>query len=501
MKKLLALIALGFSLTGFGQLLDGYKYVLVPKIYNNNSDIYEIPEMIQKFFLDKGLIVLTETNNLSEELKKNPCLILLCQMNFATVYPNESKVTITLRNCKLDPVYSNTGIASAWAAASDFKKAAKKAFNKLEKMTWNFDSTKTPHFDFPPVEQTNETEESIRTYLTNNKLDSIEGIYKSFQADQDISSYKIGIIRKGNQYKAIVLESDVNQWKPGEVKGIFEQTSVKGLYSVKWFLNNKTPFETFGNMENEVLLSIAFKNQKTGETSQNKFIKMFPQVSGAEITFAKGDYKASGSGFFLTTDGIIGTNAHLLNNVNHIEISISNEIGNFTYKAKAILVDSKNDVALIKIDDSLFKGLSSIPYGISEKADIGEKVFTIGYPLETVMGANYKVNDGIISAKTGMADDVRYYQISIPLQPGNSGGPLFDKSGNIIGITSSGLKSKGNAPQVENVNYAIKSSYLMSLYNMLPDSKPIPTSATLDNKELQDQVKVLKNYVCLIKVY
>ena len=99
-----------------------------------------------------------------------------------------------------------------------------------------------------------------------------------------------------------------------------------------------------------------------------------------------------------------------------------------------------------------------------------EKVFTIGYPLNDVMGSNYKVTDGIISSKSGIEDDVRYYQISVPLQPGNSGGPLFNKDGNIIGITSARLNSQAVGTQVENVNYAIKSSYLLNLYNMLPNS-------------------------------
>lgn len=117
------------------------------------------------------------------------------------------------------------------------------------------------------------------------------------------------------------------------------------------------------------------------------------------------------------------------------------------------------------------------------------------------MGSNYKVTDGIISSKSGIADDVRYYQISVPLQPGNSGGPLFSKEGNVIGITSARLNGKAVGTQIENVNYAIKSSYLLSLYNMLPNSTRLTTTSTVATKELQDQVKVLKNYVCLIKVF
>ena len=116
------------------------------------------------------------------------------------------------------------------------------------------------------------------------------------------------------------------------------------------------------------------------------------------------------------------------------------------------------------------------------------------------MGTNYKVTDGIISAKSGIADDVRYYQISVPLQPGNSGGPLFNSEGNIIGITSAKLNSKAAGTVIENVNYAIKSIYLTGLMNILPDLN-IPTpSIQLTNKELKDQVKILKNYVCIINI-
>ena len=128
-------------------------------------------------------------------------------------------------------------------------------------------------------------------------------------------------------------------------------------------------------------------------------------------------------------------------------------------------------------------------------------MFTIGFPLNNVMGTNYKVNDGIISSKTGILDDVRYYQISVPLQPGNSGGPLFNKDGNIIGLTSAKLNSEAVGTQIENVNYAIKSSYLLNLYYMLPNSPKLETSTQLAKKELEEQVKVLKNFVCIIKAF
>jgi len=116
------------------------------------------------------------------------------------------------------------------------------------------------------------------------------------------------------------------------------------------------------------------------------------------------------------------------------------------------------------------------------------------------MGTNYKVTDGIVSAISGIEDDMRYYQISVPLQPGNSGGPLFNNQGDVIGITTARLNSQAIGADIENVNYAIKISYLLILYNMLPNAEKLSTSPTNTKKELQDQVKILKNYVCLIKV-
>lgn len=208
---------------------------------------------------------------------------------------------------------------------------------------------------------------------------------------------------------------------------------------------------------------------------------------------------SSGSGFFISINGYIATNAHVIEGAKKIFVSFSNEIEVSKYAARVVLSDSKNDVAILQITDSNFKSLAIIPFAITEKADIGEKVFTIGYPLNNIMGNNYKVSDGIISSKSGVGDDIRYYQISVPLQPGNSGGPLFNSQGNIIGLTSSRLNSETVGTDIQNVNYAIKSSYLIALYNMISNNNPLPDKSTLIGKELQDQVKILKNYVCLIE--
>lgn len=487
------------TLISFAQMLDGYKYVFVQTLkYENGTDIWGISSKLSSYFASKGLIVLSETSTPPTDALENPCMVISCFIDHTVVLSGTNKVTITIKNCKNEIIHTNTGSAMGLSLQDDFNKATRRAFNQLNSVIYKFNPLRTPKIEFPEVEQTNETEESIKNYLISNKLDLIEGIYKSYQSDK-LSYYKFGIIKKENGFKAIIIESDNNIWKPGEVKAVFDQTSIKGFYSIKWYMGNKIAFETFGNMENEALLSIEFKDLSTGEKRQDKFIKMFPSASN-ELTIKKEYSKASGSGFFITSGGIIATNAHVVNDASKIEVTVSNEVGNSTYKAKILLIDAKNDVALLKIEDEKFKGMSEIPFGITENSDVGTKVFTIGYPLNDVMGSNFKVTDGIISSKSGIEDDVRYYQISVPLQPGNSGGPLFNKEGNIIGITSARLNGQAIGINIENVNYAIKSSYLLNLYNMLPDANKLSNSSQITTKELNEQVKVLKNFVCLIKV-
>jgi S1-C subfamily serine protease len=110
------------------------------------------------------------------------------------------------------------------------------------------------------------------------------------------------------------------------------------------------------------------------------------------------------------------------------------------------------------------------------------------------MGDEIKLTNGIISSRSGYQGDVTSYQISVPLQPGNSGGPLFDYNGNIVGIVNAKLTIG------ENVSYAIKSSYLLNLVEILQDKILLPTNNTLIGKTLSTQVKSLNKFVYIIEI-
>jgi S1-C subfamily serine protease len=499
MKKILLSIILLYSIfISNAQTLDGFKYVYIPTLtYQNDvDDFYGVSAMLRNSFTKKGFIVISENTNIN-----TPCLILYGKINHTVTNPGSRNfVYISFTDCNNRVVLSVEGSSwDGWNSKHMVQKSTQKAFDKINKINYKFNSSVIPNLILPEVEKTDETEQSLTAYFDTNTIDEIEGIYKSYQSDQ-LGYYKIGIKKYGNKYKAIIIESDLNYWKQGEVKAIFETSSIKGFYSTKWYLGNKTPFETFALMDNAALLSVEFKDSKSSEKRTNKFIKMYPSENVKASTKIDG-VKATGSGFVVSKDGVIATNAHVVENADRIEIHLNTEFGSKTYAATILLKDESNDVAILKIDDDEFKGFNSLPYSILQTTEIGEDVFTIGYPLNSLMGDNYKVTNGIVSSNSGLKDDVRFIQITTPIQPGNSGGPLFNKDGNIVGLTTSKLNERAVGTSVENVNYAIKATYLINIYNMLPKKEELSTNTSLSGKDLKDQVKVLKNYVCLIKIY
>ena len=166
------------------------------------------------------------------------------------------------------------------------------------------------------------------------------------------------------------------------------------------------------------------------------------------------------------------------------------------YNANVLALDKNNDIALLIIKDEKFTPLKSIPYTIlTYSIDVGTSVFTMGYPMSQVLGDEVKITDGIISSKTGYEGDVVTYQISAPIQPGNSGGPLFDKNGHLVGITNAGI------PSADNVGYAIKSSYLLNLIDSAPINIFLPKGGAVTNMDLPDIIKLYTPYIAFIKVY
>lgn len=205
----------------------------------------------------------------------------------------------------------------------------------------------------------------------------------------------------------------------------------------------------------------------------------------------------SGTGFALNS-GYLVTNYHVIDGAK--DIVVKGVKGNFNtaYHADVVASDRTNDLAILKINDSAFKGFGAVPYRIrSSMVDVGSYVWTLGYPITAVMGDEIKYTDGKINSKSGIQGDLSVYQMSIPIQPGNSGSPVFDKSGYVVGIASSGLNRE--AFNSENVNYAIKSNYLRMLVESTLSSNIFPNGTALQGISNTEQIKLAKNFVYLIQ--
>ena len=204
-----------------------------------------------------------------------------------------------------------------------------------------------------------------------------------------------------------------------------------------------------------------------------------------------------GSGFFITSDGYLLTNFHVVREAERVEVKYKTRV----FKAKVVEVDKVNDLALLKVT-----GTDFAPLAISHKdsADLGDEVFTIGFPNIDMQGLEPKYTDGKISSLAGMRDDPSEYQISVPVQPGNSGGPLCDVNGEVVGIVVSRLndlavlRESGTVPQ--NVNYAVKAKHALRLLQavkgidaVLPPSKPA-VKASRPVQAAEDAVAMIMIY-------
>jgi S1-C subfamily serine protease len=204
--------------------------------------------------------------------------------------------------------------------------------------------------------------------------------------------------------------------------------------------------------------------------------------------------RAIGSGFFVSKDGYLVTNHHVVKEAERIEVKYQ---GNF-FKAEVVQVDKDNDLAVLKVEGHNFQ-----PLGVSatDSAGLGQEVFTIGFPNIQMQGVAPKYTDGKISSLAGMQDDPSEYQISVPVQPGNSGGPLCDASGQVVGVVVARindmavLQTSGVIPQ--NVNYAVKSRHLWRLLQNIKGLEAAPASAG----KPANVVKTVEDAIAMIMIY
>jgi len=258
---------------------------------------------------------------------------------------------------------------------------------------------------------------------------------------------------------------------------------------IDWGYKDFVPFESYNRECIDFYLGtcrkykVSFECQCTDEEQQkSNFNDNNPSVKN--IT-------ATGTGFLVNNNGYVVTNYHVISDAK--EIKIFDVQKNIKYNAIVISKDIANDLALLKIEDQNFTKNNKILYCISNSTPrVGENVFVIGYPESNYLGVAPKYVNGTISALSGFQDDKSSIQTTCPVHSGNSGSPLFNEKGEIIGVINSKF-SKG-----ENVSYAIR---IEPLKRLLQDNNlPLPSNCSLSDKSTPDKVDAIKNYIYLIEV-
>lgn len=285
-------------------------------------------------------------------------------------------------------------------------------------------------------------------------------------------------------------------WSEGDI--LLETAGTKQILKIekgnRYFIKlhlSKSSFQLSNvtNEEGEAYLA--------NKENYSKIISLTEDIRNPIATLTKDKLEAgpkNGTGFLLSAEGYIVTNYHVVNNATSINVKGINGDYYTLHSADVLLSDKNNDLAIIKLKNPNIT-FTQPPFAIkTEVASTGEDIYLLGYPLTGSMGEEVKLTTGVISSKTGYQGDIGSYQVSAAAQPGNSGGPLFDKQGNLIGI----INAKIN--EAENVTYAIKSAYLKTLLELSGQQVTLPTVNALTGLSLSDQVKKLNSYVYIIEV-
>lgn len=368
--------------------------------------------------------------------------------------------------------------------------------------------------------------ELINYFDNAQKLDPIEGLWslnvvRTLYYNDDVIGKETEEVRSEwgikrfdkLSFKVIDIGEDSKTDK-GDFEAYLESSAIDGFYIYKCnFTNPNWSVKTNAELSNAFLLEYgyfvgeeymrkSYKNDyRPGLKLHWNFIwtKKYPKLNQSNKTVTnKGDWKGNGTGFFIDINGYLSTNYHVVEDANEIEVEFVKNGVKMNFTAKVIQTDKQNDLAIIKITDESFVSFNKLPYNFNTNiSDVGSNVFALGYPMAlSIMGTEIKFTDGKISSKTGFKGDISTYQTTTPIQPGNSGGPLFDYDGNLIGINSAILR-----PDVaDNVSYSIKSNYLKNLIEVLDYKISLPNDKTIATKTLTEKIKILSDYVVLIKV-
>ena len=262
--------------------------------------------------------------------------------------------------------------------------------------------------------------------------------------------------------------------------------SIAGItaLAISVLVSSVTPVKQKTEIEN---LSGQIKAIKNENRQQDREIEIAKQLHTAAPPVT---YRTGGTGFLIDAKGWLVTKAHVIQNDR--SIAVQNSKGK-DLNVEIAYVDAARDIAILKIVDTAFKS-APLPYGIRQSGtEIAEPVFTLGFPRTDLV-----YGEGYLAAKTGFNGDTLSCQIAIAANPGNSGGPVLNHNGEVIGILSA------RQTTAEGVVFATQSRYIFDALKALQKdtlykSIKIPAATSMKNIDRVQQVKKMADFVYLVK--
>ncbi len=384
------------------------------------------------------------------------------------------------------------------------------AFDILEDLFW-------PSIDL--------NKEDFKKYYKENILDPIEGIWtvsenthwenilSGVHGNNEVAGkYEIAIIRDEsdyNRYNSYILNSKEIAIGRGKMKAFYVKNGFQNSYEEHWFMADHTE-----NIRSIILEKNGFFKTKSSFSKypinynrETISLKVYPRfyMSGSDV-MSNAQFQNMGSGFVISGNGLVITNYHIIKGKDQIDVYFPSLKKSFS--AKIVLKDKNNDIALLALEKFNIADYftEDIPFIISSTADmrLGQEIFTLGYPLGEFLGNSVKLSTGDVSSLYGIQDDPRLIQISNPIQPGNSGGPLLNENGEIVGVVVSTLNAQyfydNNSVIPQNINFAIKSDYVSNLISILPEYKELTNRKNLlIGKSFEEKIELISPFIVTIK--
>ncbi len=349
----------------------------------------------------------------------------------------------------------------------------RKFFEELRKSNPGIDQMVVEHTVFLHLIEKYGDRKNVKTSLqdVHNEL---------FETGQIRQTQQTKVVRLWYKYRKVVAVA-------ASIAGI----TALSISSITSYYTPRTPNSQLQDLRRTVSMLVKKQNSIDAKLKNTPPVKVPVEA----------DFKFGGTGFMIDPRGYIITNAHVIGN--STVVIVQNSKGQ-EFSTKIVFVNPAADLAFLKIVDSDFKAPAVLPYSINKgNIELGEAIFTLGYPRDEIV-----YGEGYLSAKTGYRGDSLTCQIAVAANPGNSGGPVLDKNGEVIGVLSN------RQEHVQGAVFAIRSKNIyMALDKMKSDTSLVfktdsgiatihlPQTSLVKNMDRVQQIKKIQEFIYLVKSY